>query len=114
MEVPHGFMWWLSKSGNAEISVMRQLTALFAAGAIVFGNIGASASTTATASASVPPSTVAKNAPPLTPGGPAGVRQAQGIEDVDVWVIAGLALGAIIWVLVDNDNDDSDSTNGTE
>jgi hypothetical protein len=35
----------------------------------------------------------------------------QGIEDVDVWIISGLILGAIIWVLVDND--DSDSTNDT-
>ena len=57
---------------------------------------------------------MAKNEPPLKPGGPAGIRQAQGIEDVDVWIISGLVLGAIIWVLVDNDNDDSDSTNGTE
>lgn len=94
--------------------MLRQLTGVFVAGAIVLGSIGASASTTASASASAPPSTVAKNEPPLKPGGPAGIRQAQGIEDVDVWIIAGLALGAIIWVLVDNDNDDSDSTNGTE
>ena len=93
--------------------MLRQLTALFVAGAIVFGNIGASASTAATTTAT-PPAAAAKNKPPLKPGGPAGIRQAQGIEDVDVWVIAGLALGAIIWVLVDNDNDNSDSTNGTE
>ena len=78
---------------------MRQLTALFVAGAIVFG---------------APASTVAKNEPPLKAGGPAGIRQAQGIEDVDVWFISGLSLGAIIWVLVSNDNDDSDSTNGTD
>ena len=96
-----------------EISVLRRLTALFVAGAIVFGNIGANAST-ASASASASRSTAAKNAPPLKPGGAAGIRQAQGIEDVDVWIIAGLALGAIIWVLVGNDNDGSDSTNGTE
>ena len=95
--------------------MLRQLTALFVAGAIVFGNIGASASTAASPPpTSAPASTVAKNEPPLKPGGPASIRQAQGIEDVDVWIISGLILGAIIWVLVGNDNDDSDSTNGTD
>ena len=94
--------------------MVRQLTALFLAGAIVFGNIGANASTTASPpAASGPASTVAKNEPPLKPGGPAGIQQAQGIEDVDVWIFSGLILGAIIWVLVDSDNDDSDSTNDT-
>jgi hypothetical protein len=91
-----------------EISVVRQLTALFVAGAIAFGNIGATAASPPAAS------TVAKNEPPLKAGGPAGIRQAQGIEDVDVWIFSGLILGAIIWVLVGNDNDDSDSTNGTD
>jgi hypothetical protein len=32
---------------------------------------------------------------------------------VDVWIFSGLILGAIIWVLVSNDNDD-DSTSGTD
>ncbi len=95
--------------------MLRQLTALFVAGAIVFGNIGASASTAASPRAtSAPPLTAANNEPPLNPGRPAGVRQAQGIENVDVWIFSGLILGAIIWVLVGNDNDDSDSTNGTD
>ena len=92
--------------------MLRQLTALFVAGAIVFGNIGARAETPPATSA--PPSTVAKNEPPLKAGGAAGIRQAQGIEDVEIWTFSGLILGAIIWVLVDNDNDDSDSTNGTD
>ena len=82
--------------------MLRQLTALLVAGAIVFGNLGAGAS----------PSTVANNEPPLKPGGPADIRQAQGLENVDVWIFSGLILGAIIWVLVGNDNDDS--TNGTD
>ena len=92
--------------------MLRQLTALFVAGAIVFGNIGAT--TAAPPATSAPASTVAKNEPPLKAGGPAGIRQAQGIEDVEVWIFSGLILGAIIWVLVGNDNDDSDSTNGTD
>ena len=95
--------------------MLRQVTALFVAGAIGFGNIGASASTAASPpTTSVPASTVAKNKSPLKPGGPAGIHQAQGIDDVEVWIFSGLILGAIIWVLVGNDNDDSDSTNGTD
>lgn len=96
----------------AEIFVLRQLTALFVAGAIIFGNFGASASTTASRP-SAQPATGSKNEPPLTPGRSAGIHRAQGIEDVDVWIFSGLILGAIIWVLVSNDNDD-DSTSGTD
>jgi hypothetical protein len=96
-----------------EISVLRQLTALVVAGALVFGSIGASASPATSRSIATPAAATAKNKPPLKPAGPAGIRQAQGIEDIDLWVIGGLALVAIIWVLVDNDNDDSDSTEGT-
>lgn len=91
----------------------RQLTALFVAGAIVFGDVGASASTTVSPPAAAPASTVARNEAPLKPGGPAGIHRAQGIEDVDVWVFSGLILGAIIWILV-ADDDDEDSTNGTD
>ena len=95
--------------------MLRQLTALFVAGAIVFGNISASASTpTSPPITSAPASTVAKNEPPLKAGGPAGIRRAQGIEDVEVWIFSGLILGAIIWALVGNDNADRDSTNGTD
>jgi hypothetical protein len=95
--------------------VLRQLTALFVAGAILFGAVGASASTRASPpAATAPVSAVARNEPPLRPGGPAGIHRAQGIEDVDVWIFSGLILGAIIWVLVAGDDDDSDSTNGTD
>jgi len=97
---------------SVEIAVLRQLTALFVAGAIALGNVAASASTTASPAVAAAP--VAKNDPPLKPGGPAGIHQAQGIEDVDVWIISGLILGAIIWVLVGNDNDVGDSTNGMD
>lgn len=90
--------------------MLRQPTALFVACAIIFGTVGASASTTT----SPLEATVARNEPPLRPGGPAGIHQAQGIEDVDVWIFSALILGAIIWVLVANGDDDSDSANGTD
>ena len=94
--------------------MLRQLNALFIAGAIVFGSIGVSASTAASPPAtSARASTLAKNEAPLKPGGPASIREAQAIEDVDVWIFTGLILAGIVWVLVSND-DDSDSTNGTD
>jgi hypothetical protein len=93
--------------------VLRQLIALLVAGAITFGNIGASASTAPVLPNKATASGVVRNEPPLKPGGSARIRQAQGIENVDIWVFTGLIVGAIIWVLVGNDNDDSDSTNGT-
>ena len=94
--------------------MLRRLTALFVAGAIVFGNVGASASTTPALPAATPSPRVAKNEPPLKPGRSAGIRQAQGIENVDIWVFSGLILGAIIWVLIGNENDEDNSTNGTD
>lgn len=83
--------------------MLRQLTALVVIGALVFGSVGASASSTTAPSTAAPPTAVAKNKPPLKPAGPAGIRQAQGstIENLDTWVIGGLALVAIVWVLVD-------------
>ena len=91
---------------------MRQLTVLLVAGANAFGNISGSAQPIAASQIQTQP---AKNEPPLKPAGAVGIRQAQGIEDIDVWFISGLSLAAIVWVLVDNDDDDSsDSTNSTE
>lgn len=90
---------------------MRQLTVLLVASAIVFGNISGSAQPVAASQIQTQPSTVAKNEPPLKPAGAAGIRQAQGIEDIDVWFFSGLILAAIVWVLADSDDDDSsDST----
>ena len=48
---------------------------------------------------------------PLAPGGAAGVQEAQALGVPLFWWIAGAAaVGAIIWVAVDSDNDDSSST----
>lgn len=49
---------------------------------------------------------------PLAPGGAAGVQQAQALGVPLFWWIAGAAaVGAIVWVAVDSNNDDSSSTN---
>jgi hypothetical protein len=98
-----------------ESIVSRQLTALIVTSAIVFGNINGSAQPVAESQTQTQASSVAKNEAPLKPAGAAGIRQAQGIEDLDVWFFSGLILAAIVWVLVDNDDDDSsDSTQSTQ
>jgi hypothetical protein len=98
-----------------EAIVSRQLTALIVKSAIVFGNINGSAQPVTDSQTQTQASTVAKNEALLKPAGAAGIRQAQGIEDIDVWFFSGLILAAIVWVLVDNDNDDSsDSTESTQ
>jgi len=95
--------------------VFRQLTALLVTSAIVFGNINGRAQPVAASQTQTQASTVAKNEAPLKPAGAAGIRQAQGIEDIDVWFFSGLMLAAIVWVLMDSDNDDSsDSTESTQ
>ena len=42
------------------------------------------------------------------------LRDSQNQRWIAMLLGSGLILGAIIWVLVGNDNDDSDSTNGTD
>jgi hypothetical protein len=54
----------------------------------------------------------ARNAPPLSPGGAACIRKAQGTADVDVWFISGLIVAAIVAALLLADDDD-ESTDGT-
>jgi len=52
-----------------------------------------------------------KNQAPLPPAGAAGIKQAQGLSDYPGLTIA-LAIGivALIWILVDDDGEDSVST----
>jgi hypothetical protein len=56
------------------------------------------------------------SAGPLAPGGAAGVKQAQGFEDIPLlWIVAGVVVaGVAIWAISDNsDNNNSTSTTGT-
>ena len=56
----------------------------------------------------------AKNQAPLAPAGAAGIKQAQGLTDAPGLAIA-IAIGviALIWILVDDDGEDSDAPTGT-
>jgi hypothetical protein len=56
----------------------------------------------------------AKNQSPLPPGGAAGIKQAQGVED-SPWLGLGLVAAVVIvaWILLDDDEED-DSSSGTD
>jgi hypothetical protein len=50
-----------------------------------------------------------KNSSPLPPGGVAGIKEAQGIEN-SPWLGLGIVAGIVIiaWVLLDDDDDDDE------
>jgi hypothetical protein len=96
----------------------RKLMAVLISSALVFGHVSTSAwSATETSNAvqtqAAQAADGAKNLSPLPAGGAAGIKQAQGFED-SPWVGIGLvaAIVVIAWVLIDN-NDNDDSSSGT-
>ena len=92
----------------------RRLVALVVVSALLIGSTGAGAQTpvvSATQARTTHASMMAKNEPPLKPGGAAGIRKAQGAADLDVWFISGLIVAAIVAALLLADDDDA--TNGT-
>jgi len=95
----------------------RKLMAVLISSALVFGNVSTSAWSATDTSNAVQTQTVqaadaAKNVSPLPAGGAAGIKQAQGIEN-SPWLGLGLviAIVAIAWVLLDDDEDSSSGTN---
>jgi hypothetical protein len=54
----------------------------------------------------------AKNQAPLPPGGAAGIKQAQGFLSDNPGLTIALAIGviALIWILVDDDDEDVPTT----
>jgi len=95
----------------------RKLMAVLISSALVFGNVSTSAWSATDTSNAVQTQAVqadgAKNPSPLPAGGAAGIKQAQGFED-NPWVGLGLVAAIVIiaWVLIDN-NDNDDSSSGT-
>ena len=94
----------------------RKLMAMLVSSALVFGSISTSAwSATDTVGATqtqmVQISDSPKNFSPLPPGGAAGIKEAQGIEN-SPWLGIGIVAGIVIiaWVLLDDDDDDDDDS----
>jgi hypothetical protein len=94
--------------------------AMLVSSALVFGSVSTSAwsatdTVGATQAQTVQTAESPKNVSPLPPGGAAGIKQAQGIED-SPWLGLGIVAGIVIiaWVLLDdNDDDDEAPSTGT-
>jgi hypothetical protein len=89
----------------------RKRIAFVVAIAMAFG--GSKAQTAVALAPTAPQSSVAlRNEPALKPGSPAGIREAQGIADLDVWFISGLILASIVAALLLTEEDDSTDATG--
>src|SRR6185503_5940988 len=90
----------------------RKLMAMLVSSALVFGSVGTSAwsATDTVAAAQTRTADSPKNFSPLPPGGAAGIKEAQGIED-SPWLGLGIVAGIVIiaWVLLDDDDDDDET-----
>ena len=97
----------------------RKLMAVLISSALVFGNVSTSAWSATDASNAIQAQTVqtadpSKNFSPLPPGGAAGIKEAQGIEN-SPWLGIGIVVGIVLvaWLLLDDDDDSDDSSSGT-
>jgi hypothetical protein len=97
----------------------RKLMAMLVSSALVFGSVSTSAwSATDSVGATqtqAAQSADSKNLSPLPPGGAAGIKEAQGIED-SPWLGLGIvaAIIAVAWILIDDDDNDNETpTTGT-
>ena len=97
----------------------RKLMAVLISSALVFGNVSTSAWSATDASNAIQAQTVQtsdqpKNFSPLQPGGAAGIKEAQGIEN-SPWLGIGIVVGIVLiaWLLLDSDDDNDDASSGT-
>ena len=97
----------------------RKLTALLVSSALVFANT----STSAWSAGSEPSGTqaaqsesAANNQAPLPPGGAAGIKEAQGVQDspwLGIGIVVALFVGGVLLLDDDDDDDGATSTTGT-
>jgi hypothetical protein len=110
----------LLDAGRRGAAVMsRKLMTILLSSTLVFANVSTPAWSATGASGAAQtstgqPSDPVKNEAPLPPAGAAGIKQAQGLSDYPGLTIA-VAIGviALIWILVDDDGEDSGAATGT-
>ena len=95
----------------------RKFMAIFVASTMAFGSVSTNvwSASEATPREQTQAGSRVENESPLPAGGPAGIKQAQGLVDVPFLTI-GLGLGALalLWILMDEDDDDNSvPTTGT-
>ena len=98
----------------------RKLTALLASSALVFVTVSTSAWSAPAASAPVQTQSVQQaaapsNPSPLPPGGAAGIKKAQGLDDspwFGIGVVVALFVAGVL-LLDDDDDDDGGTSTGT-
>ncbi|HWL92373.1 MAG TPA: hypothetical protein VNT79_02475 [Phycisphaerae bacterium] len=92
----------------------RKLMAILVSSTLAFGNLSTSAWSAPAVSGATAP---ANNQSPLTPGGVAGIKQAQG-QGIEPWaaiaIVAGIFLVGVLLLEEDDDDDNGGpSTTGT-
>jgi hypothetical protein len=91
----------------------RKITALFLSSALALGSISTSAWSAPGSTQSIVPASTqtaraeGKNAPPLSPAGAAGIREAQGAGNAG-WILGGFVGVYLLLVLLDSGGDDDD------
>ena len=88
----------------------RKLMAMLVSSTLVFGSISTSAWSAPDTAGATQAQTVQKNFSPLPPGGAAGIKEAQGIED-SPWLGLGIVAAIVIvaWILLDDDDDEEEA-----
>lgn len=92
--------------------MFRALLATLIVSALALSALSATAATSTVQTEAVGIVAAASNPSPLTPGGAAGIKEAQGIGD-SYWLQAGLVIGAFVVIFVLMGIDDSDEATTT-
>ena len=91
----------------------RKLMAILVSSTLALGTVSTSA-WSATESASQVVASSVKNTPPLAPAGAAGIRQAQGSEGHELWILGGFIVVFGLLILIDSGNgNDNEAPTGT-
>jgi len=97
----------------------RRFVAILISSALVFGNVSTSAWSASSSSSTVRTEAVqtvapATNKSPLAPGAAAGIKEAQGYNQIEPWAAIAIVAGIfLVGVLLIGDNDDDDHTTST-